>query len=74
MLTWEKIPGCPRFTVLEAMESWAGPGNEANQVLQVTCAASGLYDKIIITIVPSYILEKYHSFVAIANITHAAHL
>ena len=56
------------------MESWAGPGNEANQVLQVTCAASGLYDKIIITIVPSYILEKYHSFVAIANVTHAAHL
>ena len=55
-------------------ESWAGPGNEANQVLQVTCAASDLYDKIIITIVPSYILETYHSFVAIANVTHAAHL
>ena len=28
-LTWEKIPGSPRFSVLQATESWAGPGNEA---------------------------------------------
>ena len=29
-LTWEKIPGSPRFSVLIATESWAGPGYEAN--------------------------------------------
>ena len=29
MLTWEKIPGSPRFSVLQATKSWAGPGNEA---------------------------------------------
>ena len=29
MLTWEKIPGSPCFSLLQAMESWAGPGNEA---------------------------------------------
>ena len=28
-LTWEKIPGSPRFSVLQATESWAGPGNKA---------------------------------------------
>ena len=31
MLTWEKIPGSPHFSVLQATESWAGPGNEARQ-------------------------------------------
>ena len=25
------IPGSPRFSVLQATESWAGPGNEATQ-------------------------------------------
>ena len=30
MLMWEKIPGSPCFSVLQAMKSWAGPGNEAN--------------------------------------------
>ena len=25
----EKIPGSPHFSVLQATESWAGPGNEA---------------------------------------------
>ena len=33
MLTWEKIPGSPRFSVLQATESWAGPGNEASPYL-----------------------------------------
>ena len=28
-LTWEKIPGSPRFSVLQATESWVGPGNKA---------------------------------------------
>ena len=32
MLTWEKIPGSPHFTVLQATESWAGSGNEASKV------------------------------------------
>ena len=31
-------------------------------------------DKIIITIVPSYTGKKYHSFVVIGIVTHAAHL
>ena len=50
------------------------------QVLQVTCAASEramkskVHDKIIITIVPSYIYQKkYHSFVAVGIVTRAAH-
>ena len=30
MLMREKIPGSPRFSVLQATESWAGPGYEAN--------------------------------------------
>ena len=29
MLTWEKIPGSPRFSVLQVTESWVGAGNEA---------------------------------------------
>ena len=39
MLTWEKISGSPHFSVLQVMESWAEPGNEATDnvyVLQVT--------------------------------------
>ena len=28
MFMWEKIPGSPHFSALQAMESWAGPGNE----------------------------------------------
>ena len=32
MLTWEKISGSPRFSVLQAMESWSGPGNESSLV------------------------------------------
>ena len=28
-LTWEKIPGSPRFSVLQATKNWVGPGNEA---------------------------------------------
>ena len=31
MLTWEKIPGSPRFSVLQATESWVRPGNEAKK-------------------------------------------
>ena len=31
MLMWEKIPGCPRFSILQAMESWAEHGNEARE-------------------------------------------
>ena len=27
-----KIPGSPRFSVLQAMESWAGPGYKATHV------------------------------------------
>ena len=27
--TWEKIPGSPRFSILQATESWVGPGNKA---------------------------------------------
>ena len=30
LLTWERIPGSPRFSVLQVMEGWAGPGNEAS--------------------------------------------
>ena len=30
MLLWEKIPDSPHFSVLQATESRAGPGNEAN--------------------------------------------
>ena len=33
----------------------------------------GSYDKIIITIVPSYTGKKHHSFVAVGIITRAAH-
>ena len=33
----------------------------------------GSYDKIIITIVPSYTGEKYHSFVAVGIVTRVAH-
>ena len=28
---WEKIPGSSHFSVLKAMESWAGPGDEGQQ-------------------------------------------
>ena len=28
MLTWEQIPGSPRFSVLQATKSWRRPGNE----------------------------------------------
>ena len=32
MLTWEKIPSSPHFSVLlQAMKSWAGPGNKASK-------------------------------------------
>ena len=31
MLTREKIPGSPRFSVLQATESWVGPGYEARR-------------------------------------------
>ena len=30
MLMSEKIPGSPHFSVLQATESWAGPGYKAN--------------------------------------------
>ena len=30
MLTWKKIPGSPRFPVLEATKSWVGPGYKAD--------------------------------------------
>ena len=54
---------------------------ESISVLQVTCAASehamksieGLYDKIIITIVPSYTGKQYNWFVAVSIVTHTAH-
>ena len=42
MLTWEKIAGSSRFSILQVTESWAGPGNEArylhylSQLLQFT--------------------------------------
>ena len=29
MLTWERIPGSPCFSVLQVTESWAEPENEA---------------------------------------------
>ena len=29
--TWGNIPGSPRFSVLQATKSWAGPGNEASR-------------------------------------------
>ena len=32
---WEKIPGSPRFTVLEATESWAGSGYKAREMQQL---------------------------------------
>ena len=42
-LTWEKIPGSPRFSVLQVVEGWAVPGNKANktnplEMLGTTCA------------------------------------
>ena len=37
----------------------------------VRCFIEGLYDEIIITIVPSYTGKKYHSFVAIGIVTHS---
>ena len=47
------------------------------QVLQVTCMGLnvqwGSYNKILITIVPSYTRKKYHSFVAIGIVTRGAH-
>ena len=33
----------------------------------------GSYDKIIITIVPSYTGNKYHKFVIVSIVTHTAH-
>ena len=33
MLTWEKIPGFPRFSILQATKNWVGPGNEAKTSL-----------------------------------------
>ena len=33
-----------------------------------------MYDKIIITIAPSYTEKKYHLFVAVGIVTHASHL
>ena len=34
MLTWEKLPGSPCFSVLQTTKSWAGPGNGATQSVQ----------------------------------------
>ena len=31
LLTWEKITSFPHFSILQATESWAGPGNEARK-------------------------------------------
>ena len=31
LLTWEKIPGFPHFSVLKATESWPEPGNKARK-------------------------------------------
>jgi len=31
MLTWGKTPGSSHFSVLQATESWAEPGNEERQ-------------------------------------------
>ena len=43
MLTWEKIPGSPRFSVLQATESQAGPGSETTltplEVVQMVLVA-----------------------------------
>ena len=44
MLTWEKIPGSPRFSVLQATESWVGPGNEAMEPSCSWSEASGVVD------------------------------
>ena len=41
--------------------------------LNVHNEIEGSYDKIFITIVPSYTRKKYHSFVAIGIVTRAAH-
>ena len=43
MLTWEKIPGSPRFYVLQATKSWAGPGDEATVVHLVVHGCTQLY-------------------------------
>ena len=53
---------------------------KSHENLQVMRAASeramkskGLYDKIIITIAPSYTGKEYHSFVAVGIVTRAVH-
>ena len=40
MLTWKKIPGSPRFTILQVTESWAEPGNEAKVMLHAKSFAT----------------------------------
>ena len=46
-----------------------------SRALCLTCnEIKGLYDKIIMTIAPTYTGKKYHSFVAIGIVTRAAHL
>ena len=41
MLTWEMIPGSPRFSVLQATKSWVGSGNEAKQSQQPRESGTG---------------------------------
>ena len=36
MLKWEKIPGSPRFSILQATKNWTGPENEARKTLRCT--------------------------------------
>ena len=57
-VTWEPVSG----TASHARCVWACNGIE------------GSYDKIIITIAPSYTWIKYHSFVAVGIVTCAMHL
>ena len=53
-------------------ESVSGTASNARWVW--TCyEIENSYDKIIITIVPSYTGKKYHSFVAVGIVTRAAH-
>ena len=56
-ITWESVSG----TASHARCIWT-----CNEI-------EGSYNKIIITIVPSYTRKKYHSFVAVGIVTHAVH-
>jgi len=57
MLTWEKIPGSPHFSILQVRKSWAWPVNEATHT-QCVCIDSPPAPVIVLD--PTKLFVDYH--------------